>query len=348
MNHLRRLHHSLVPTCFLRNILAAMGLLFLAGSVMAQTNQGTITGTVTDTQGAIIPNAQVLLTQTGTGFVLKQATNHSGIYVFSPVPIGEYSLRVTASGFATVQQNGLNLSVNQTLTSNITLQPGNVSQTVTVQGGAAQLMQTEEASTGQVMSSRVINDTPLALRNYVFIAQLAAGVTEAQGSRGQGRGDFNANGLRAEQNNFILDGVDNNSNQVDFLNGASYVVKPPPDALAEFKVQTGDYDAEFGHSAGAVVNAAIKSGTNQIHGDVWEYIRNNDLGVARDYFNRAPQKQPAYHQNQFGGTLGGPFLKNKLFWFADIEALRVVSPTNGTYTVPTALMRQGNFSELLN
>jgi hypothetical protein len=355
MKHLRRLHHSLVPTRFLRNILAAAGLLFLAGSVMAQTNQGTITGTVTDTQGAIIPSAQVLLTQTGTGFVLKQATNHSGIYVFSPVPIGEYSLRVTASGFATVQQNGLNLSVNQTLTSNITLQPGNVSQTVTVQGGAAQLMQTEEASTGQVMSSRVINDTPLALRNYVFIAQLAAGVTESQGSRGEGRGDFDANGLRAEQNNFILDGVDNNSNQVDFLNGASFVVKPPPDALAEFKVQTGDYDAEFGHSAGAVVNAAIKSGTNQIHGDLWEYVRNNDLGVARDYFNRTctsagctPKPIPPYHQNQFGGTLGGPFWKNKLFWFADIEALRVVNPSNNTYTVPTALMRQGNFSELLN
>ncbi|HLJ75883.1 MAG TPA: TonB-dependent receptor [Acidobacteriaceae bacterium] len=323
---------------------------FLAGGSAAfgQTDQGTITGTITDPQGAVIPNAQVTLTNVETGLVLRRATNNSGMYVFSPVKIGTYSITVTAPGFETVTQSNLVLNVNQTLESNLKLRTGSVSQTVTVQGGAAQLMQTEEASTGQVMSSAVINETPLALRNYVFIAQLAAGVTEAQGSRGQGRGDFNANGLRAEQNNFILDGVDNNSNQVDFLNGASYVVKPPPDALAEFKVQTGDYDAEFGHSAGAVVNAAIKSGTNQIHGDLWEYIRNTDLGVARDYFNRAPQKQPGYHQNQFGGTLGGPFWKNKLFWFADIEALRVVSPSTGTYTVPTALMRQGNFSELLN
>jgi len=348
MIHSRRLHHSLYSAHLLSSALVAVVLVFAAGGLMAQTNQGTITGTVTDPQGAVVANAQVTLTQIATGLVMQRSTNRDGLYVFSPVAIGSYSLSATASGFATVDETGLTLNVNQTLTINFTLRPGNVSQTVTVQGGAAQLMQTEEASTGQVMSSRVINDTPLALRNYVFIAQLAAGVTEAQGSRGEGRGDFDANGLRAEQNNFILDGVDNNSNQVDFLNGASFVVKPPPDALAEFKVQTGDYDAEFGHSAGAVVNAAIKSGTNQIHGDVWEYLRNNDLGVARDYFNQTPQPEPAYHQNQFGGTLGGPFWKNKLFWFADIEALRVVSPSNSTYTVPTALMRQGNFSELLN
>ncbi len=348
MNCFRRLDQKSPSAALLFGAFLAIALMWGDSGLWAQTNQGTITGTITDAQGAVVPNAQVTLTEVSTGFILNSTTNRDGIFVFSPVQIGNYALRVSSPGFATVNQTGLTLNVNQTLTINVTLHPGNVSQTVTVQGGAAQLLQTEEASTGQVMSSRVINDTPLALRNYVFIAQLAAGVTESQGSRGQGRGDFDANGLRAEQNNFILDGVDNNSNQVDFLNGASFVVKPPPDALAEFKVQTGDYDAEFGHSAGAVVNAAIKSGTNQIHGDAWEYVRNNDLGVARDYFNQAPAVQPAYHQNQFGGTLGGPFWKNKLFWFADIEALRVVSPTTGTYTVPTALMRQGNFSELLN
>jgi len=336
-----------------RSLIACAGsltivLIFGGSAIWAQTNQGTITGTVTDPQGAVVPNAQVVLTQTGTGFVLTQKTNRDGMYVFSPVQIGSYSVKVTASGFAAVNQTGLTLNVNQTLTINVTLHPGSVSETVTVQGGAAQLMQTEDASTGQVMSSQVINETPLALRNYVFIAQLAAGVTPAEGSRGQGRGDFDANGQPAEQNDFILDGVDNNSNEVDFLNGASFVVEPPPDALQEFKVQTTDYDAEFGHSAGAVVNAAIKSGTNHIHGDLWEYVRDNDLGVARDYFDYAPTPEPPYHQNQFGGTLGGPFLKNKLFWFADIEALRVISPTTGTYTVPTALMRQGNFSQLLN
>jgi hypothetical protein len=348
MQLFRRLYSQSTVVIRGLGVLLAAGLLLSAVDLMAQTDQGTITGTITDSQGAVVPGAQVKLTNLATGLVLQRATNSSGIYVFSPVRIGTYDIRVSAPGFEITTQKNLVLNVNQSLSADLRLNPGSISQTVTVQGGAAQLMQTEDASTGQVMSSRVINETPLPTRNYVFIAQLAAGVTGAQGSRGQSKGDFNANGLRAEQNNFILDGVDNNSNQVDFLNGASFVVKPPPDALAEFKVQTGNYDAQFGHSAGAVVNAAIKSGTNGIHGDLWEYIRNTDLGVARDYFNRAPQPQPAYHQNQFGGTLGGPVWKNKLFWFADIEALRVVSPTNGTYTVPTALMREGNFSELLN
>ncbi len=329
-------------------LFVAAWLVAVCPPLCAQTDQGTITGTITDSQGALVPGAQVTLTNSGTGLVLQTHANQDGLYVFSPVRIGSFSISASSKGFETVTQNNLTLDVNQTLTVNLELRPGSVAETVTVQGGAAQLLQSEEASTGQVMSSRVINETPLALRNYVFIAQLAAGVTESQGSRGEGRGDFDANGLRAEQNNFILDGVDNNSNQVDFLNGASFVVKPPPDALAEFKVQTSDYDAEFGHSAGAVVNASIKSGTNEIHGDVWEYVRNNDLAVARDFFNRTPQSQPAYHQNQFGGTIGGPIVKNRLFWFGDVEALRIVSPSTNTYTVPTALMRTGNFSELLN
>src|SRR6185312_15592035 len=144
-----------------------------------------------------------------------------------------------------------------------------------------------------------------------FIAQLTAGVAPSNGARGQKGGDFNANGQRAEQNNYIMDGVDNNVNVVDFFNGASYVVRPPPDALAEFKVQTGAYSAEFGHSAGAVVNASIKAGSNDVHGDLWEYWR-NDVLDARDYFAKSV---PEYRQNQFGATLGLPIIKNKLFFF---------------------------------
>jgi Carboxypeptidase regulatory-like domain/TonB-dependent Receptor Plug Domain len=355
---LGRLYMAKRPGDRLRRLLLLVSIVTLlcgGRALVAQVDQGTITGTATDTQGALVPGAKVTLTQLDTGLVLQGTTNNAGIYVFSPVKIGRYSVAMAAAGFESVSQTDLNLDVNQTLTVDFQLHPGNVSQSVTVEASAAELLQKEDASTGQVVSSTVINDTPLALRNYVFIAQLAAGVTEANGSRGQGKGDFNANGLRAEQNNFVLDGVDNNSNQVDFLNGASFVVKPPPDALAEFKVQTSDYDAEFGHSAGAVVNASIKSGTNEIHGDMWEYARNNDLGMARDFFNRTctgsactPGMVPPYHQNQFGATLGGPFLKNKLFWFGDLEVLRVINPSNGTYTVPTALMRTGDFSELLS
>lgn len=316
----------------------------LAVSAAAQVDQGTITGTVSDQTGAVLPGVKITLTDTDTGLVLTSTTDSSGVYVFSPVKIGNYSVSATALNFAKATLSGLVLNLNQRLQANLTLQPGNVTQTVSVQAAAGELLQTEQSSTGQVVSTTVINDTPLNGRNYVFVAQLTAGVTQSNGSRGEGSGDFSANGLRAEQNNFILDGVDNNSNLVDFLNGASYVVKPPPDALAEFKIQTSDYDAEFGHSAGAVLNASIKAGTNHLHGNLWEYWRNDALD-ARDYF---AQTTPEYRQNQFGGTIGGPILRNKLFFFGDAEATRIVFGSTGTYTVPTPLMRQGNFTELLN
>jgi outer membrane receptor protein involved in Fe transport len=313
-------------------------------TLLAQIDQGTITGTVSDSSGSVVPNAQITLTENDTGLVLKSTTNKEGVYVFSPVKIGNYTVTASGPGFSTVSLPGIVLNVNQRLSADLKLQAGNVSQTVTVNAGAAQLLETQQSSTGQVVSSQVINDTPLNGRNYVFIAQLTAGVTQSNGSRGEGKGDFNANGQRAEQNNFVLDGVDNNSNAVDFLNGASFVVKPPPDALAEFKVQTSNYDAQFGHSAGGVINASIKSGSNNLHGNLWEYWRNDSLDAV-DYFAKT---KPKYRQNQFGGTIGGPIKKDHLFFFGDVEANRIIFGETDTYTVPTTLMRQGNFTELLN
>jgi hypothetical protein len=318
-------------------------LLLGADPLFAQADQGTITGTVADPSGAVVANAEVTLTNADDNLVLETRSDKSGVYTFSPLKIGNYRISAKAQGFATITQSNLHLDVQQRLAVNIQLKPGSVSESIEVTS-APPLMQTEEASVGQVLSTNTINETPLNGRNWVYIAQLTAGVDPVQGSRGNGKGDFNANGQRAEQNNFILDGVDNNTDVVDFLNGASYVVRPPPDALAEFKVQTSDYSAEFGHSAGAVVNASIKSGTNQVHGDLWEYVRNNDFD-ARDW---EAATVPAYHQNQFGATLGLPIVKNRLFFFGDIEANRIVFQETDTLTVPTALMRHGNFSELLN
>jgi hypothetical protein len=195
------------------------------------------------------------------------------------------------------------------------------------------------------MSTNTINNVPLNGRNWVFVAQLAAGVAPASGlTRGSGTGDFYANGQLAVQNNFVLDGVDDNANIADLMNASSFIIRPPPDALSEFSVDTANYSAEFGHSAGAVVNASLKSGTNQIHGDLWEYVRNNDFD-ARDF---DALTIPPYHENQFGATLGFPLVKGRLFYFGDAEANRIVYATPTTVTVPTALMRQGNFSELLN
>jgi hypothetical protein len=317
----------------------------VAGSAaLAQVDQGTVLGTVQDTTGAVIPGAKVTLTNTDTGLTLERKTNSSGIYVFSPLKIGNYELSATASGFETTSQQGLHLDIQQRLNVVLTLHPGSVSQTVTVSSGPP-LLQTQDAAVGQVISAKTINDTPLNGRNWVYIAQLTAGVAPPFGNtRGSGTGDFVANGQRAEQNNFILDGVDNNTNLVDFLNGSSFVMRPPPDALSEFSLQTSNFSAEFGHSAGAVMNATVKSGTNQIHGDVWEYVRNTDL----DAQNWNALTIPPYHQNQFGATLGFPIWKNKLFYFGDAEANRISIGQTNILSVPTALMKQGNFSELLN
>ena len=314
-------------------------------AVWGQADQGAITGTIRDSSGAVVPNAKVSLTNIDTNLTLQTATDQSGVYTFDPVKVGHYSIEVSAPGFQRVSQSGLDLHVAQRLGLNLELRPGDQQQIVTVAASDAPLLQTEDASTGQVFTTQQVNDTPLNGRNWVFIAQLSAGVDPSNGSRGQGNGDFVSNGTRATQNNFILDGVDNNSNAIDFLNGASYVVRPPPDALQEFRVQTADFSAEFGHSAGAVVNASIKSGTNSYHGDLWEYLR-NDAFDAVDLFSTF---KPEYRENQFGGTFGGKIIQNKLFFFVDTEANLIRQGTSASfYTVPTTLERQGNFTQLLN
>jgi hypothetical protein len=322
-------------------------LLTIMASAVAfsQADQGAITGLVQDATGAVIANAKVTLINTENGLELQTETDQSGNYVFSPVKIGKYTVSVTATGFSKTTQENIQLHVQERAAVDIVLKTGQASETVTVTA-APPLLQTEEGSSGQVIESKTINETPLNGRNWVFIAQLTAGVDPASGSRGQGKGDFNANGQRAEQNNFIMDGVDNNVNVVDFFNGASFVVRPPPDALAEFKVQTGAYSSEFGHSAGAVVNASIKSGTNAIHGNVWEYVRNDAFDVRQFFDGTSPV--PKYRQNQFGATLGLPIIKNHLFFFGDMEANRIIfAETHSGLTVPTALMRTGDFSQLL-
>ena len=327
-------------------LLVLLALAAPAHVLFAQTDQGTITGVVQDPSGAVIGRANVTLTNVDTGLVLKVTADGAGVYVFSPIKIGNYSVTAGAPGFETTTQTNLHVSIQQRLNVVMTLKPGATTETVTVTTEAP-LMQTQESSVGQVMDTETINNVPLNGRNWVFIAQLSAGAVPPQGSRGAGKGDFNANGQRAEENNFILDGVDNNANVVDFYNGASFVAQPPPDALAEFKVQTSNYSAEFGHAAGAVVNASIKSGTNQIHGSAWEYVRNTIFDTY-NWNSDTSIPVPAYHENQFGATLGGPIIKNKLFVFADAQANRIVFDESGTYSVPTARMREGDLGELLD
>jgi hypothetical protein len=323
------------------------------GMALAQQDQGAINGVVKDTKGAVVRGAQVTLTNTDTNFSLKGKTDGNGEYFFSPIKIGHYSVSATAQGFETTTQENITVNIQDRLNIPLTLKLGMQSESIVV-SSAPPMLQSENASVGQVMTTEEINNTPLAGRNWVFMAELTAGVDPPIASggngnspnalaRGGGNGDFSANGQRTTQNNFVIDGVDNNVSADDLMNGASYNVKPPPDALAEFKIDTSNYSAEFGHSAGAVMNVSIKSGTNKIHGDLWEYLRNNDF----DAINWPDSSAPPYHQNQFGATLGLPIWKNKIFYFGDAEANRIVyGGSSLTLTVPTYSEVNGDMSEL--
>src|SRR3984957_16465282 len=316
-------------------------------SLRAQVDTGSITGTVTDPSGAVVSGAKVTLTNEGTGTSLSTTTGADGVYEFSPVRIGTYKLDLSAGGFKKEIQTHVVVDVSARVPANFKLQPGAVSETVEVTS-AAPVLQSQDASVGQVIDQRSVNDLPLNGRNFTFLAQLAAGVNTPQAdTRGNaGSGAFTANGNRPAQNNYMLDGIDNNSDTVDFLNGTNFVVLPPVDAIQEFKVQTSDFSAEYGRSGAAVLNATIKSGTNQFHGAAWEFFRNDKLDAA-DYFEDADNvKKGELRQNQFGVSLGGPVIKNKIFFFGDYEGLRRVQGTILTGSVPTVAERNSGYTNL--
>ncbi|HEX6496865.1 MAG TPA: TonB-dependent receptor plug domain-containing protein, partial [Acidobacteriaceae bacterium] len=241
----------------------------------------------------------------------------------------------------------ITVAVGQRAQVNVQLKLGAASQTIQVTSAPPEL-QTSDASTGQVIDQRNVNNLPLNGRNFTFLAQLSAGVNTPQAdTRGNAAsGAFSANGLRPAQNNYLLDGIDNNSNAVDFLNGTNFVILPPVDAIQEFKVQTGDFSAELGRSAGAVLNATIKSGTNSFHGAAWEFFRNDKLDAADWFENNAGIRKGELRQNQFGGSIGGPILKDKLFFFGDYEGFRRVQGTVQTAGVPTLAERNSGYTDL--
>jgi len=325
--------------------------LVLPSRVFSQVDTGSISGTVKDSSGAVIPGATVTLTSEGTGISTTTTSGSAGEYTFSPVKIGRYSVAAEIKGFQRVRQNNVTVDVQQKVVVDLALPVGQSIETVIVDA-APPALQTQEASVGQVIEEQAINALPLNGRNFTFLAQLSVGVTQGQqDTRGLGAsGSFSANGTRPAQNNYLLDGMDNNTNLVDFLNGTAYVVRPPVDAIQEFKVETNNYSAETGRSAGAVLNATIKAGTNQFHGSAWEFFRNDHLDAANFFENAGGIPKGRYQQNQFGVTLGGPIRRGKTFFFADYEGTRIRQALTSTNTVPTALERSSgytNLSELL-
>jgi len=229
-------------------LISVLAIAVFAPGLRAQVDTGSILGTVKDESGAVVPNAKVSLTNEGTGFTMSTTTTGEGNYTFTPVKIGTYSVSVEAPGFAKAIQSHLTLNIDQHLVANLTLSPGAVTQTVTVTT-APPALQTQNASLGDVITGRNVNNLPLNGRNFTFLAQLVAGVNTPQAdTRGNAaNGAFSANGMRPAQNNYLLDGIDNNSDNVDFLNGTNFNVLPPVDAIAEFKVQT-----EYGRAGGAI------------------------------------------------------------------------------------------------
>jgi hypothetical protein len=329
-------------------------LLCSAAPVRGQVDAGTILGTISDASGATIHGATVTLTNEGTNASLSTTTISDGSYKFTPVKIGTYKLSATMQGFSTITQRNVTVNVGQDVVVDFALKPGSVSETVEV-ASSVPVLETQDASVGQVIDQRNVDNLPLNGRNFTFLAQLSAGVNTPQAdTRGNAAsGAFSANGLRPAQNNYLLDGIDNNSDTVDFLNGTNFVVLPPVDAVEEFKVQTSDFSAEFGRSGAAVLNATIKSGTNNFHGTAWEFFRNDKLDAA-DYFENAGGiKKGELRQNQFGFSAGGPVVipkvfngRNKLFFFGDYEGLRRVQGTVLNGQVPTALERSSGYSDL--
>jgi hypothetical protein len=329
--------------------LTILTLLFaLAPITYAQVDEGSITGIVQDPTGAVVPGAEVTLLNTDQGITLSTTSNNAGEYTFSPVRIGNYTVSVSAPGFSKTTQENVHINADSHLQVNVGLKTGATTETVQVTTAPPEL-QTEEASVGQTVTGRSVNNLPLNGRNFTFLAQLGAGVGTPQAdTRGNAAsGAFTANGLRPSQNNYLLDGIDNNSNAVDFLNGTNFVVLPPVDAISEFKVQTADFSAQLGRAAGAVLNATIKSGTNSFHGAAWEFFRNDKLDAADWFEDFQGIKKGELRQNQFGVTGGGPVIKNKIFFFGDYEgSRRVAGNTQSGVSVPTVAERNSGFTNL--
>ena len=332
---------------FLMPAVAVTVLFACSSSGFAQKDAGAIAGTARDASGAVVADVTITVVDADRGSSINVTSNSSGEYVVTPLKVGRYTVRAQKPGFNTVVSTPITLQVQQRAVFDIEFAVGADTQSVTVTDSTAQL-QTETSDLGQVIDSRQISNLPLNGRNFAQLALLSPGTAPAApGSRDQSSFGFSANGARSLQNNFLLDGIDNNSNLPDLLNGSSYVIEPPVESLQEFKVQTSSYTAEFGRGNGAIINAVTHSGTDQIHGALFEFFR-NDVLDARNWYDQT--RQP-YKQNQFGGTIGGPIVipklyngKHRTFFFADYEGFRSIDSEPIPAIVPTAAQRAGDFS----
>ena len=315
---------------------------FASLGVAAQQITGNIHGTVTDPSGAVVQSAAIVAKQAETGLTRTVITDRSGSYLLVELPVGHYRLEVTARGFQKYLQEGITLDINESATVLIHLRLGSETQQVDVNANAA-LVQNTVSSLGQTVMQREILDLPLDGRNFSQLGVLQPGVVpltpgllEAGGPARENEG-YAVDGQRPESNNFLIDGADN----VSSVDGG-FVLKPPIDAIAEFKILSHNANAEFGRNTGSTTNIVTRSGTNSFHGAAWEFLR-NDAMDSSDYFTQSVQP---LKQNQFGATFGGPIIKDKTFFFSYYEGFRNRQGESVPATVPSQAERQGNFGEM--
>ncbi|MCB1022131.1 MAG: TonB-dependent receptor [Bryobacterales bacterium] len=298
----------------------------------------------------MIPATRLTVTNEATAAKRQVQTNEAGLYNVPVLPPGQYRILVEQDGFRPINRTGIVLEVDQTAEVNFQLEVGEVTEQIEVTANAVQL-NTVDASRGQVIDNQRIVDMPLNGRNYNQLALLSAGAIQPPpGSR---YGGFSVAGQRVTQNNYVLDGVDNNGSELAGAQRRGEMVQPSIDAIQEFKVQTNAYSAEYGRAMGGVVNVTTKSGTNQLHGTLFEFLRNEKLD-AKNFFDPVDRPKPPFKRNQYGFSIGGPLYlgpkmdyRNKIFWFGDYEGTKIRETRTATSTIPTLAMRNGDFSQLL-
>lgn len=334
-----RVHHNR-PLLLLA---VALLVLFMPSSVLAQTDAGSLRALVADQTGAVVPGATVTLTNAATGVAQGSVSGSEGYATFSPIQRGTYSLRVELSGFRTREIKDVTVDVNENKFLRVALETAGVTATVEVTE-SGRTLQTEDGSLGQVIRGDIATQLPLAGRRYTELALLVPGATPSSMTLDtRGPGWFLVNGNTQTQNNFMLDGFDNNNGTQNAQSLSSQVVQPNPDAIDQFKVQTNSFSAEFGRSAGAVVNVSIKSGTNTPKGSAWYY--NRDASLASISWNAQHNNLPKddLSWNQGGGTFGAPVVRNKFFYFGSYEGFKRSFSQSGVVSVPDATIRTGVF-----
>ncbi|MEZ5398544.1 MAG: TonB-dependent receptor [Bryobacteraceae bacterium] len=305
---------------------------------------GSIQGIVRDQTDAAVVNADVSVVNLDTGLRRETKSNEVGLYTIPSLPVGRYKVTAALQGFAPAELPEVKLDVNQTARLDFTLKPGTVTESIDVSAAAA-LLDSETATVGQVIENKRIVELPLNGRNYLQLARLTAGTSAARGSRPESEGVFSAGGQHGYQVQVNIDGVDNS---LTYSGGPigfeAQAIKPSVDAVGEFRVVTNNLSAEYGNRMGGQVFVNIKSGTNGVHGTLFEFLRNSSLDGSNFFANRAGSPKPPYRQNQFGGTIGGPIKKDRTFFFGSYEGTRTRLGRSFTSTVPTEAVANGDFN----